>query len=390
MTDNKLLKNRRLHIIFSITLIAVMGVASLTPAFPKIAEDLHLTKGQVAMLISFFTVPGIFLTPFTGILADRFGRKTILVPSLFIFALAGFACFFSTNFHALLILRLIQGIGAASLGSLNVTLIGDFFKGKDRPTAMGYNATVLSLSTASYPLIGGLLAGIAWYYPFLLPLLAIPVGLFVVLGLREPVFAKTPSFFTYLKKVTVSIARKEVIGIFLLSILTFFILYGAILTYIPFLLKERFDLSPEQIGIFLSLSSLSTAAVATQTGNLTQKFGSKNLLVAAFILYTITCISIPFVTNLFVFIIPVMIFGTAQALNIPSLQTLLANLAPDEQRGFFMSFNGMVLRVGQTFGPPVIGIGYALNKYTGVYFLAASIALTGLILIYLLVRKKKK
>ena len=38
--------------------------------------------------------PGIFLTPLAGILADRIGRKTVLIPSLFIFALGGFAIFF--------------------------------------------------------------------------------------------------------------------------------------------------------------------------------------------------------------------------------------------------------------------------------------------------------
>ncbi len=186
MKDNKLLKDRRLYVIFSITLIGVMGVASLTPALPKISQALDLNKSQIALLISAFTFPGIFLTPISGVLADRWGRKRVLVPSLFIFALAGFSIFFVRSFHIIIILRIIQGVGAGPLGSLNATLVGDFFKGKERPAAMGYNASVLSLSTASYPLIGGALAGIAWYFPFVMPLLAIPVGLFVIFGIKEP------------------------------------------------------------------------------------------------------------------------------------------------------------------------------------------------------------
>jgi MFS family permease len=160
MSNNKLLKDKKLYALFGITLIAVMGVASITPALPQISNTLDLSKSQIGLLISLFTFPGIFLTPISGILADRFGRKTVLVPSLFIFAFAGSAIFFIHDFHYILVLRILQGIGASSLGSINTTLIGDYYKAKELPEAMGYNASVLSLSTASYPLIGGVLAGL--------------------------------------------------------------------------------------------------------------------------------------------------------------------------------------------------------------------------------------
>ncbi|MBN2663745.1 MAG: MFS transporter [Bacteroidales bacterium] len=383
----KLLKDRRLYVIFGITLIAVMGVASLAPAFPKIAKTLDLSEAKVGLLISFFTFPGIFLAPIAGILADRFGRKTVLVPSLFLFAIAGFACFFTRDFNLLLLFRFFQGIGAASLGSLNVTLIGDFFKGKDRPTAMGYNASALSLYTATYPLVGGILAGIAWYYPFLLPILAIPIGLVVISGIQEPEIQQNPDFLNYLKKAWKSILKKEVIGLFSLSILTFVLLYGAFLTYMPFLLDQKFSLKPQQIGLFITLSSLATAITATQVGKLTHRFGSKTLLKVAFFLYLLVMIIIPSINNLYVYAIPVIMFGTAQALNIPSLQTMLASLAPDNQRAIFMSTNGMVLRIGQTIGPPIIGIGYAFAKIQGAYYLGAIVAAIAIIVVFATLNK---
>jgi MFS family permease len=363
-----------------------MGVASLTPALPKISVALNLSKTQVALLISAFTFPGIFLTPVAGIMADRWGRKTVLAPSLFIFAIAGFLGFYIHNYNYLILLRVLQGVGAASLGSLNITLIGDFYQGKDRPLVIGYNASILSLSTAFFPLIGGLMASFAWYYPFLLPLLAIPVGLFVIFGLDEIEFEKAPNFLLYLKSVSKSIFKKEVIGIFILSILTFVILYGAFLTYMPFLLNHEFNLTAPKIGIVLSLSSFSTAIVATQVGKLTSKFGSVNLLITAFVLYLITALLIPHVHNLYGFIVPVTIFGVAQALNIPSLQTVLTTLAPNEQRGIFMSLNGMVLRIGQTLGPIIIGIGFTFGKFIGAYYLAAFIAVIGLLVIFALLK----
>lgn len=389
MSENRLLKDRRLYVIFSITLVGVMGVASLTPALPKISQALDLSKAEVALLISAFTFPGIFLTPVAGVFADRKGRKAVLIPSLFIFGLAGFSIFFTKNFHLIIILRVIQGIGAAPLGAINVTLVGDFFRGKDRPAAMGYNSSVLSLSTASYPLIGGALAGIAWYYPFILPLLAIPVGLLVVFGIKEPEIERVSDLRQYIKAISISVVRKEVMGIFILGILTFLILYGAFLTYIPFLVSQKFDLAAPQIGVLLSISSLTTAIIASQAGKLTNKFGSLFLLKTAFTFYLIVSLLIPYVNNLYLFLIPILIFGSAQALNMPSLQTSLANLSPDNQRGAFMSLNGMVLRIGQTLGPLIMGIGYSIGDMKGVYYMSALVALLGLVVLFTMIPSKK-
>lgn len=389
MGHNKLLRDRKLHVIFGVTCIAVMGVASITPALPKISDTLGLTKTQIGLLISAFTFPGVFLTPIAGIIADRLGRKTILVPSLFIFALAGTSIFFVHRFHFIILLRILQGVGAASLGLLNATLIGDYFKGKQLPEAMGYNASVLSLSTASYPLIGGLLAGFAWYFPFLLPLLAIPVGLFVICCIKEPEIERPSSFSQYLKNISKSILKKEIIAIFILGTLTFIILYGAFLTYLPFLLKQRFDLTSSRIGMFISLSSITTAIISTQVGKLSWKYGNLTLLKVAFFLYVIVTILMPNITNLYIFIVPILLFGTAQALNVPSLQTILARLAPDTQRGAFMSLNGMIIRVGQTLGPVIIGIGFTFNGINSAFYLASFVALLGLFVSFIMINEKR-
>lgn len=366
-----------------------MGVASIAPALPQIAESLSLSKHQVGLLISVFTLPGVFLTPFAGVVADRMGRKFVLVPALFLFSAAGFAIFFVHDFKLILGLRILQGAGAAPLGALNTALIGDFFKGKELPKAMGYNAGILSLSTATYPLIGGFLAGIAWYFPFALPLLAIPVGLYLIFGMPEAQIDKPENLKNYLKSFSKSIIRKEVMAVFVIGTITFIILYGNFLTYIPFIMKQKFDLSAPQIGMMLSLSSFATGIVASQVGRLTQKFGSLNLLKTAFFLFMSVNIILPFVNNMYLFMLPIIMFGLAMALNMPSLQTVLTKLAPNDQRGAFMSINGWVIRLGQTIGPLFIGVGYTFHGYFGAYFLGAFIALLALVVLFTMIKSEK-
>ncbi len=389
MPTKSILKDQRLHVIFGITLIAVMGVASIAPALPMIAESLELSKTKVALLISVFTLPGIFLTPFAGFVSDRLGRKLVLVPALFLFAISGFGIFWVKDFETILILRILQGAGAAPLGALNTALIGDFFKGKQLPQAMGYNASVLSLATATYPLLGGFLAGIAWFYPFAMPLVAIPVGLFLIFFMKEPQLDRSGTTLNYFKSFAKAIAKKEVIAIFIVGTFTFIILYGTFLTYIPFILRDKFQLTPPQIGIMISLSSVATGFIASQTGKLNWKFGSLNLMKMAFVLFLIDNLMFPFVENVYLFIVPIMIFGAAMALNMPSIQTALTKLAPNDQRGAFMSINGWVIRLGQTIGPLIIGIGYTFHGYFGAYFLGALVALVGLVVLFTMLQKDK-
>ena len=75
-------RDPNLQIVFGVTLMAVLGVSSITPAFPTIVDELGITPQAVGSLITVFTLPGVLLTPVLGILADQFGRKRILVPAL--------------------------------------------------------------------------------------------------------------------------------------------------------------------------------------------------------------------------------------------------------------------------------------------------------------------
>ncbi len=383
--QNKLYLNKNLQVIFSVTLIAVLGVASITPAFPKIEKELNISEQEVGLLITVFTLPGVILTPILGVLADRFGRKKILVPSLLLFGLAGFSIFFIRNFHLLLVFRLFQGVGAASLGSLNVTLIGDFFEGRDRATAMGYNASVLSVGTASYPAIGGALATIGWYFPFLLPVLALPIAFVVIYSLEDKNQNNKQNLKVYLINAWQSIKDKRVIGIFVASIFTFILIYGAYLTFFPFLLDSDFSAPPYAIGLMMSAMSLTTALTSTQVGKLSAKYSDKILLKSAFIIYALSLVLIPLMPSMWLLLIPLVLFGTAQGLNIPSLQTMLTNLAPIENRAAFMSLNGMVLRLGQTIGPLIMGFVFTLAGIAGVYFAGAAFALLMLVLIFVLI-----
>jgi len=369
--------------------MAVLGVSSITPAFPQIGRSLNLPSQAVGNLITIFTLPGVFLTPILGVLADRWGRTRILVPSLMLFGLTGTACALTRDFDVLLILRFMQGIGAASLSVLYITLIGDLYSGQERTTAMGYNASVIGVGTAGYPAIGGALATLGWYYPFALSILAVPLGFVALFVLENPEPRSEQDLCSYLGQAWESIKHQQAITLFVLTLLTFVTIYGAYLTYLPFLMENDFRVSPFLIGVTMSATSLATALTSSQLGRLVRLFSEEELLQLSSALFALALLTIPLSPSVWSLWISVILFGIAQGLSIPNLQTLLAGLAPIEHRGAFMAVNGTALRLGQTLGPPLMGVVFSVWGMDSTFYAAAAVA-AGMFLLTTMILEKRR
>lgn len=374
-----LLKDKNLLIIFAISLIAVLGVSSVTPAFPNLAKALNVAPENIGLLVTAFTLPTLLLGPIIGVLADRIGRKKIIVPSLLLFGIAGTACAFVRDFNLLLLFRLLQGIGAASLLSLSVTLIGDLYAGERRTAAMGYNASVSSIGTASYPTIGGALATIGWYYPFMLPVAAIPIALVVLFALKNPEPKGERNLREYLINARRILKNRQLAGLFIASAANFVLLYGAYVTYLPQLINDTFKAQPSTIGVILSSISVAIAFTSSQLGRLARRFPETTLIRASFVFYAIALFIVPFVTNMWLLLIPTTIFGVGLGIGFPSIQTLLAALAPREYLATVIAVNGTFFGLGQTLGPLLMGIAFGIGGIHSVFFAGVGFAIITLI-----------
>ncbi|SOB60022.1 Major facilitator superfamily MFS_1 [Pseudodesulfovibrio profundus] len=375
-----------LQLIFGVTLMAILGVSSIIPALPDIMQELDITPVQIGLVISIFTLPGVLLSPLVGVLADRIGRKVILVPSLFVFGGFGFACFFAQSFEQLLVLRFLQGVGAGPLGVIYATIIGDLYEGKERGQAMGYNASVLSIGTAAFPAVGGVLALIGWKWPFLLPLLAIPLGLAISTRLDSPEPSNNSSLKEYFSEALTRMKTKQALSLFATTLVTFIILYGPIVTYLPILLDTRFDANPASIGLVFLISSGFSGLASFQLGRLSSSFGQRPLLIAAAILYGFSMVLMPMAPGIWHVIPPVICFGLAQGLNIPTVMTMISSLAPMEQRGAFMAANGFLLRLAQTLAPIFMGGIYGLFGMQAIFITGLLCAVAILLLALLVIR----
>lgn len=369
--------------IFSITWMGVIGVNIISPALANIRDSLSITKPEAAMLITVFTLPGIFFAPVMGVIADRFGRKKILILSLFLFAVTGVGCAFA-DYQIMLLLRFLQGIGASALVALSSTLIGDLFEGMDRVRGIGYNAAVLSLGVVFSLMLGGVLADFNWRLIFIAFSIALPVGTSVYF-ISTPEVNSEESIKKYLIDTVSFLYNRTLILYYASGVAVFVVLYGAFLSYFPMLLEDDFAIGAFLISLILASMNIFAAFFSIKLDYFVWKFGSFGTIRYGFMCYSLSmlCIALlPFPLLL----ISTFILGLGHGMTLPAIQESILSSAPESHRGIAMATFGWVLKIGQTVGPVIASI--ALIFSTEAVFLVMTVIGAAFGLSYFLLKNK--
>jgi EmrB/QacA subfamily drug resistance transporter len=158
----------------------MMALDSLivTTALSTIRQDLTASLETLEWTVNAYNLAFAVLLLTGAALGDRFGRRRMFVVGLTVFTLASVACALSPNIGALIASRALQGVGAALVLPLSLTLVGAAFPPRQRGRAMGLYMGITGLATFSGPFVGGVVAeGLAWQWIFWLNL---PLGLIVI------------------------------------------------------------------------------------------------------------------------------------------------------------------------------------------------------------------
>jgi len=143
-------------------------------SLPAIARSLNATFDAIEWVVSAYVLTFAALLMPAGALADRFGRKRLLLSGLAIFTVASVLCGVAPTAVLLNAGRALQGVGAALQLSAALAVLGHEFRGAERVRAFAFWGTVLGIAVAIGPLVGGVItSAFGWRWAFLVNL---PVG----------------------------------------------------------------------------------------------------------------------------------------------------------------------------------------------------------------------
>ncbi|MCE7078828.1 MFS transporter [Streptomyces sp. ST2-7A] len=166
--------------------MAALDNLVVTTALPVIREDLDGSLAALEWIVNGYTLPFACLLLFAAGLGDRFGRRRVFTGGVIVFTLASALAALAGSTGELIAARALQGVGAAVLLPLSLTLITASVPAQRRGTAFGIWGAINGLAVAGGPLVGGAVTEhLSWHWIFWLN---VPVGLLLLplIRLRLP------------------------------------------------------------------------------------------------------------------------------------------------------------------------------------------------------------
>ncbi len=344
--QNKTFHPTRWTLVFLLlsSMMILMGGAAVAPALPAISAAFpDASEALISLIITLPALAIVFSGFFIGAAVDKFGKVRILAISLAVFTFAGVSGFFLTSLPAILVGRIILGIGISGIVNTTTTLITDYYEGPSRVKVLGYQAAAMGIGVVILDTSGGILAGISWRMAFLIYLL----GLFILIGtlvtMKEPVREKVNMTRDAPK-------NKTPIGSIVLIYITLFLgmmLFFLMPTKFPYLIAEYVENSSALSGILLGILGIFSALIGTLYWRIAGRIHRMVNISLSFILLGAGYVLFGLSESMMIIVISVIIIGIGNGLLMPTVLSWLGVITPREIMGKVMGGYGVSLNLGQ-------------------------------------------
>jgi DHA2 family multidrug resistance protein len=176
---------RRIAILATVVLSATLystTILIVAAVLPQLQGAMSATADEISWTMTFNILATAVATPVTGWLAGRFGRRSLLVASVSVFAVATWFCGTATSLESLIFWRIVQGAAGAPLPPMAQTVVLDTFPKRRHGLVVGIYGIGVVMGAFIGPMIGGVMAEVyTWRYAFYI---IVPVAIASAIGVR--------------------------------------------------------------------------------------------------------------------------------------------------------------------------------------------------------------
>lgn len=369
---------RNLLVLFTAGLLFWASLASLLPTLPLYIEDIGATKQQIGFVMGSFAIGLLLFRPFLGQLADKRGRKIVLIIGIVAAAVAPIGYNFVQSVPLLMVIRAFHGISIAAFSTAFLALVADIAPVENRGELIGYMSLVNPVGLAIGPALGGYLMEAYGYTPlFILSttlaclalLFTIPIINPIVQAQEQVINSDSPFWRKLISpRVRIPAILLLIIGLTL----------GSLHTFVPLFIKStEVDLNP---GLFYTTVAIASFCSRLFCGRASDRFGRGLFITLSLVCYTLAMVLLWTANNSVDFLLAATAEGIGGGTIIPMIAAMITDRSYPHERGRTFSLCMIGFDVGLAVAGPIFGIVAQEIGYRNIFGFNFGITLTAIII----------
>lgn len=366
--------NKNLVLVIILNLFIMLAFQMLTPVMPILASQLGGSGKVAGLAVGVFTISAMLIRPIAGMLADRRGRKVVLIAGLILFAACTLGYLWISVILVLLIVRFIHGFAWGTTSTAASTIATDVIPKARLGEGMGYVGLAGTLAMAVAPALGLTIAeriGLKFVFPLSFVCILACFAITWIIKYQEQQPAPSDA------KSSVIESKALFPGLIILLIT---MTYGAIVTFIALYAEER---NVTGIGLFFTVYAIALFVARPVFGRLSDIKGYSIAVVPGIIAISCAMLLLYNAATLPLFCLAGFVYGLGFGAAQSALMAMAVRDVPPIRRGaanatFFVGFD-----IGIGAGAILWGVIAEITGYRMIYALAVIPAVLAL-LIYLL------
>ncbi|MDT8901709.1 MFS transporter [Anaeroselena agilis] len=317
----------------------------LIPTLPQYVDSLGGSPGQIGLVMGAFSFAAVLVRPYLGRLADRRGRKRLMLLGTGFFALLFPIYGFLQSVAPLYLLRIAHGFAHAAFLAASAAYIADLAPPQRRGEVIGIYGTANVVSMALFPAVGINIIQYTQNFDVLFACSAIAAaGAFLAVVAVDEIGAhdggKNPVSL-------LAVGRRRVVVVPSLALFAGAAAYGTVIAFLPVFAPQR---GLADFGVFFTVYAAGTLASRIFAGKLSDRWGRRRVVLPFMALLAVGVFLLPFLDSLFLLILIGLAFGFGFGAFMPTLNALVVDKTPPAERGsalgFFTSFMDMGIAAG--------------------------------------------
>ena len=339
------------------------------------------------LIISLFTLTAMLSRPFSGKLADRLGRKPVMMFGALVCFVCGFLYPLLSSVAMFLLLRLVHGFSTGFTPTGQTAFLADIIPAHRRGEAMGLLGTAGSVGMAGGPALGGLIAqhfslDVLFYCSSTFAITSI----LILLNVKETLKHRHPLSWSLLRVQQQDLFEPRVMKACVVMGLSAY-LYGTLYTIIPDFGEW---LGIQNKGLLFTYLTIASLAMRLIAGKASDRYGRENVLKVSMSLMVVAALLIGFADIKWQLQLGIVLYGMANGMTSPTLFAWATDLSDEHHKGRGLASLYIFMELGIGVGALAGGILYGNDVTRFPLTLSVCSVLCALALFYLLSLKYRR